>query len=85
MTKTKAAQLANFGLEANYDAGLIGVAVLAERYFADDPVACLMKLRQFVELLTRQVAARAGVFVAVDEPEADLLGRLRGIGPIRGT
>ena len=77
MTKIKAAQSANFGFLAKYDEGLIGVAVLAEQYFAGDPVTCLMKLRQFGELLAQQVAARAGVFVAVDEPQADLLGRLR--------
>ncbi len=68
---------ANFGFLARYDVALVGVAGLAERYFADDPVTCLMKLRQFGELLAQQVAARAGVFVGVDEPQSDLLGRLR--------
>jgi len=67
----------NFGFLARYDEVLVGVAALAERYFADDPVTCLMKLRQFGELLAQQVAARAGVFVGVDEPQSDLLGRLR--------
>ena len=55
----------------------MGVASLAERYFPEDPVTCLMKLRQFGELLAQQVAARAGVFVAADEPQSELLGRLR--------
>jgi type I restriction enzyme R subunit len=67
----------NFGFLDRYDAALVGVASLAERYFADDPVTCLMKLRQFGELLAQQVAARAGVFVAVDEAQSDLLARLR--------
>jgi len=73
----RASQSVNFGFLAPYDDALVGVAALAERYFADDPVTCLMKLRQFGELLAQQVAARAGVFVAVDEPQSDLLGRLR--------
>ena len=77
MTTPRAPQSANFGFLARYDDALVGVAAQAERYFADDPVTCLMKLRQFGELLAQQVAARAGVFVAVDEPQSELLGRLR--------
>jgi type I restriction enzyme R subunit len=67
----------NFGFLGQYDTVLVGVASLAERYFADDPVTCLMKLRQFGELLAQQIAARAGVFVAVEEAQSDLLARLR--------
>ncbi len=77
MNTPRAAQSANFGVLAPYDEALVGVAALAERYFPDDPITCLMKLRQFGELLAQQVAARAGVLVAVDEPQSDLLGRLR--------
>ena len=68
---------ANFSFLARYDDALVGIAAQAERYFADDPVTCLMKLRQFGELLGQQLAARAGVFAGVDEAQADLLGRLR--------
>jgi type I restriction enzyme R subunit len=67
----------NFGFLARYDDAPAGVAGLAERYFPEDPITCLMKLRQFGELLAQQVAARAGVFVAADEAQSDLLGRLR--------
>jgi type I restriction enzyme R subunit len=68
---------ANFGFLARFDGALVAVAAQAERYFSDDPVTCLMKLRQFGELLAQQVAARAGVFVAVEEAQSDLLARLR--------
>ena len=34
------------------------LAALAERYFADDPNTCLIKLRQFTELLAQSVAAK---------------------------
>ena len=68
---------ANFGFLARYDGALVAVAAQAERYFAEDPVTCLMKLRQFGELLAQQLAARAGVFVGVDEAQGDLLGRLK--------
>ena len=67
----------NFSFLGHYDAVLVSVATLAERYFPDDPVTALMKLRQFGELLAQQVAARAGVFTSPDEPQDGLLGRLR--------
>jgi type I restriction enzyme R subunit len=50
---------------------------LAERYFADDPNTCLIKLRQFAELLAQEVAARVGLFGSVEESQSDLLRRLR--------
>ena len=68
---------ANFGFLTRYDGGLGATAAQAERYFSDDPVTCLMKLRQFGELLAQQVAARAGVFADTDEGQAELLGRLK--------
>ncbi len=67
----------NFDFLVRYDPTLVAIAAMAERYFADDPVTSMMKLRQFGELLAQQVAARAGVFSAADEPQAELLGRLR--------
>ncbi len=68
---------ANFGFLARYDGALVAVFAQAERYFAEDPITCLMKLRQFGELLAQQLAAHAGVFVGVDEAQSDLLGRLK--------
>lgn len=67
----------NFGFLIRYDIALVQVAGLAERYFPDDPITCLMKLRQFGELLAQQLAARAGVFTGVDEGQSELLGRLK--------
>ncbi len=77
MADTEPTLSTNFGFLGRYDAALVRVAALAERYFPDDAVTCLIKLRQFGELLAQQVAARAGVFVAAEEPQAELLGRLR--------
>lgn len=67
----------NFAFLGRYDAVLVRVAALAERYFPDDPVTALIKLRQFGEMLAQQVAARAGVFTSRDEPQAELLRRLK--------
>jgi type I restriction enzyme R subunit len=72
----------NFGFLARYDAALLAVALRAEQYFSNDPVTCLMKLRQFGELLAQQVAARMGVYSSVEESQSDLLARFRQEGTI---
>ena len=50
---------------------------MAERYFSDDPVVSLITVRQFGEALAQLVAARSGLFTDANEPQADLLRRLR--------
>ena len=67
----------NFEFLSAYDAQLLRLATLGERYFRDDPNTCLIKLRQFGELLAQEVAARVGLFASADEPQSDLLRRLR--------
>jgi type I restriction enzyme R subunit len=51
--------------------------VKAERYVFDDPVTALFKLRQFGEVLAQQAAASTGMFVSGEEPQVDLLRRLK--------
>ncbi|WP_321873610.1 type I restriction-modification system endonuclease [Burkholderia ubonensis] len=60
------------------DLALLGAG--AERYFADDPNTSLLKLRQFGELMARQVAARAGIYTPGEDNQAALLSRLKGAG-----
>lgn len=72
-----AAQGGNFEFLKKYDAQLLRLGALAERYFKEDPNTCLIKLRQFAELLAQQLAARMGLFTSSDEPFADLLQRLK--------
>ena len=67
----------NFDFLNTYDAQLVRLGALAERYFKEDPNTCLIKLRQFAELLAQQLAARMGLFTSSDEPFADLLQRLK--------
>ena len=50
---------------------------MAERYFGDDPSTALIKLRQFGELLAQLTAAKSGLFAGPDEPQSDLLRRLK--------
>jgi type I restriction enzyme R subunit len=71
-----ASETHNFGFLARHDAVLVRVAALAERYFPDDPVTALMKLRQFGEVLAQLVAARAGVYTSPQEQQVELLRRL---------
>ena len=67
----------NFAFLADYDEQFVRLGTLAERYFRDDPNTCLIKLRQLGELLAQEVAARFGLFSSTDEPQADLLRRLK--------
>jgi len=67
---------ANFGFLAVHDDQLVRHAALAERYFADDPNTCLMKLRQFAELIAFNVAARTARYDDPAKTFADVLRRL---------
>lgn len=68
---------ANFGFLVAHDRLLDHLGGLAERYFAEDPGTCLMKLRQFGEVLAQRTAARVGLYTSAEEHQAELLSRLR--------
>lgn len=68
---------ANFSFLAAHDPQLVRLGALAERYFKDDPNTCLIKLRQYGETLAQLVAAKLGLFRDAQEPQADLLRRLK--------
>ena len=70
-------QSGNFRFLEPHDVQLVRLGALAERYFHDDPNTCLIKLRQFGELLAQLIAAKTGLYEAGDESQADLLRRLR--------
>ena len=67
----------NFDFLNAYDAQLVRLGALAERYFKEDPNTSLIKLRQFAELLAQQLAARMGLYTKPDETFAELLVRLK--------
>jgi len=67
----------NFQFLTAYDRQFVRLATLAERYFRSDPNTSLIKLRQFGELLAQEIAARVGLFTSQDEPQADLLRKLK--------
>jgi type I restriction enzyme, R subunit len=71
---------ANFGFLEPHGAQLYRLAALAEHYFPTDANTCLLKLRQFAELLAQDVAARAGLFSSTEEHFVELLGRLSRTG-----
>ncbi|BBD61064.1 type III restriction enzyme res subunit [Nostoc sp. HK-01] len=74
----------NFSFLAAHDQQLVRLGALAERYFVDDPNTCLIKLRQFGELLAQLAAANIGLYEVADERQIDLLNRLRDRGLIKG-
>ncbi len=65
--------VSNFYFLEGYAPLLARLPALAERYLHDDPNTAMLKLRQFAELLARQVAARVGLGSA----DIDQLGRIR--------
>ena len=67
----------NFAHLRVHDSQLVKLGTLAEKYFKDDPVTCLMKLRQFGELLAQLVAANVGLYTNPDESQIELLNRLQ--------
>ena len=75
--KVPPVETANFGFLAKHDVQLMRLGALAERYFGSDPNTTLIKLRQFGELLAQLTAAKAGLFTNPDEPQSDLLRRLK--------
>lgn len=70
----------NFAHLQSHDERLVRLGVLAERYFAEDPNTCLLKLRQLAEGLARLAASNTGLLGDSDERQYDLLGRLRDRG-----
>ena len=70
----------NFTHLKAHDEQLVRLGLLAERYFAEDPNTCLLKLRQLIELLAQLVAAQVGLFTSPEEKPVDLLRRLQDQG-----
>ena len=68
--------MSNFSVLSQHDEQLLRLGMLAEKYFADDPNTCLLKLRQLAESLTQLLAARSGLYVSPDETQYELLRRL---------
>lgn len=67
----------NFTILEQHDKQLMRLGMLAERYFADDPNTCLLKLRQLAELLAQMLAARTGLYISSEENQFELLRRLQ--------
>lgn len=74
------AKSSNFSHLSAHDEQLVRLGLLAERYFAEDPNTCLLKLRQLTELLAQLIASRIGLFVSPEEKQVDLLRRLQDHG-----
>lgn len=67
----------NFKFLEKIEPQLMRLGALAERYFPDDPNTSLMKLRQFGELLAKNIAAQIGEYENTQITQYDLLNTLR--------
>ncbi len=70
----------NFAHLQEHDEQLLRLGMLAERYFAEDPNTCILKLRQLAEMLAQLVASHVGIFTSAEEKQFDLLRRLQDNG-----
>ncbi len=70
----------NFAHLQSHDEQLLRLGMLAERYFADDPNTCLLKLRQLAEVLAQLVASNVGILDRPEDGQYELLSRLRDHG-----
>lgn len=70
----------NFEFLRPHEQQLVRLAAQAEHYFRTDPNTTLIKLRQFAELLAKEVAARTGCLKSPDDAFADVLGALGRAG-----
>lgn len=70
----------NFAFLQQHDEQLVRLGMLAERYFPDDPNTCLLKLRQYGEVLAQLVASQVGLYATTQEAQIDLLRRLQDQG-----
>lgn len=80
MSDSTTAVQSNFSFLAEHSPRLVTTATLAERYLADDPNTCLIKLRQYAEILAQLLAANVGLYVTREDTQRDLLDRLRDRG-----
>ncbi len=70
----------NFLQLQEHDEQLLRLGMLAERYFAEDPNTCLLKLRQLAEVIAQTTASYVGIYQRSEESQYELLGRLRNQG-----
>jgi type I restriction enzyme R subunit len=82
--KSRPTLSSNFAHLQSHDEQLLRLGILAERYFADDPNTCLLKLRQLSEVLAQLVASNVGILDRPDEGQYELLARLRDHGILPG-
>lgn len=66
----------NFDFLSVHEAKLVRLGALAERYFREDPVATIFRLRQFAELMSKLIAARHALYQGERETFDETLRRL---------
>jgi type I restriction enzyme R subunit len=69
----------NFQFLETHDPVLVRLAAQAEHYFSDDPNTCLIKLRQFGELMAQLLAVSSAAYNARDD-QHQRLKRLETLG-----
>ncbi|WP_137734868.1 type I restriction-modification system endonuclease [Pseudaquabacterium pictum] len=77
MVGTAGSSQSNFAFLERADPLMAQLGISAERYCIADPNACLLKLRQFGEVVAQHLAAVHGLQASTDTKQADLLAEFR--------
>lgn len=72
----------NFSFLGTHDPLLVKLGGQAEQYFFTDPNICLIRLRQFGEVLAQRVAAQVGVYTTEEDDQLTRLNTLRERGAL---
>lgn len=72
----------NFSFLGTHDPLLVKLSGQAEQYFFTDPNICLIRLRQFGEVLAQRVAAQVGVYTTEEDDQLTRLNTLRDRGAL---
>lgn len=72
----------NFSFLSVHDPLLVKLAGQAEQYFFTDANVCLIRLRQFGEVLAQRVAAHVGVYTTEEDDQLKRLNALRDRGAL---
>ncbi len=72
----------NFAFVAPHSAAVAALGARAEQYFTDDPNTCLIKLRQLIEVVVKELVSLERVYVPSDAKLADMLRELSRSGKL---
>jgi tetratricopeptide (TPR) repeat protein len=79
-TQANLFNFSNFTFLENHSPQLFSLVTVAEKCYASDPITCLIKLKQFGEVLAQSVVSYLRLYAIPGESQQELLNRLYYMG-----